>query len=376
MTYTEQQLSRFEGLARPKWKRAPLPKDIFDREISSTAFSVVGDNTAVKISPIDINDDVAFILNTLDEQHDNHLGPAFTSYASAKFRNGFHISSTKNSDRLKPIRINYNLSNDTVMAEQNLIHAKSGHSMSVVFRYETEGATSTRHHGLTRVIAEAGSTLDIIRFQNLNTASEFFDNIHFQVEEGAHVRFFDYQVGSRFKAIGCQSDLKGRHSRFEVFNGYLGFDDDLLDLSYMARHFGAHSESRILGKGALGGQARKTFRGTLDFKSGSKTSVGQEEEFVLLLSKDVNSDSIPALMCEEDDVIGEHAASIGRMDTELLFYMMSRGFSEDEARRTLVKAAVADTLESLEINTVKEDILEAFESRLNQNESSLSPIRS
>ncbi len=145
----------------------------------------------------------------------------------------------------------------------------------------------------------------------------------------------------------------------------------------MARHFGAHSESRILGKGgALGGQARKTFRGTLDFKSGSKTSVGQEEEFVLLLSKDVNSDSIPALMCEEDDVIGEHAASIGRMDTELLFYMMSRGFSEDEARRTLVKAAVADTLESLEINTVKEDILEAFESRLNQNESSLSPIRS
>lgn len=376
MTYTEKQLSKFKGLAQPKWRRAPLPEDILQRDISSAAFSVQGEDVHVDISPLNIDETLEEQLNALDDQFINHLGYAFTSHAASKSKNGFHITSSKVSDRLNPIHISYSLADDMVMAEHNLIHAKSGHSMSVVLRYETEGKDISRHHGLTRVIAEAGSQLDIIRFQNLNTSSEFLDNIHFQVEEGAMVRFFDYQVGGRFKATSCQSDLLGRHSRFEVYSGYLGFESDLLDLSYTAKHYGAHSESKILGKGALGGQARKTFRGTLDFKSGSKTAVGQEEEFVLLLSPDVNSDSIPALMCEEDDVIGEHAASVGRMDTELLFYMMSRGYSEDEARRTLVKAAVADTLESLDLNSLKDDILTAFEIRLNESKSSLIPVRS
>ena len=376
MTYTEQQLSKFQGLDQPKWKRAPLPKDILTRDISSAPFTVQGDSHQVQISPMVVDEEMSFILNTLDEQYENHLGDVFLSHTTSQYKNGFHLVSSRNSSTSKPVRIHYTLTDETVMAEHNIIQARSGQSMSVILSYASSGAESTRHHGVTRVIAEAGSTLDLIRFQNLNTASEFFDNIHFQVEEGAQVRFFDYQVGSRFKATGCQSDLKGRHSLFEVYNGYLGFEDDLLDLSFMAKHFGAHSQSKILGKGALGGNARKTFRGTLDFKSGSKTALGQEEEFVLLLSPNVNSDSIPALMCEEDDVIGEHAASVGRMDTELLFYMMSRGYSEDEARRTLVKAAVADTLTSLDQDDLKEDILSAFESRLDQSTSSLIPVRS
>ncbi len=65
------------------------------------------------------------------------------------------------------------------------------------------------------------------------------------------MRFFDYQIGGSFKALGCQADLKGRHSQFEVYNGYLGFGDDLLDISYMAQHFGAHSQSKILAKALL-----------------------------------------------------------------------------------------------------------------------------
>lgn len=378
MTYKSEHQKSFEGHALPKWRRAPLPEDILNRTISSAAFTIENKDNQTDMHPLDPdgNGAVLDLLLASEKKFKNHLGDAFISHTSAKSRNGFHITSSQSSDRLNPVQINYDLSQTPAMAERNLIHAKSGHSMSVVLRYTNADAHQTRHHGVTSVIAEPGSTLDIVRFQDLSSDSEFFDNIHFQVEEGATVRFFDYQIGGSFKALGCQADLKGRHSQFEVYNGYLGFGDDLLDISYMAQHFGAHSQSKILAKGALGDRARKTFRGTLDFKSGSKTAVGQEEEFVLILSPDVNSDSIPALMCEEDDVIGEHAASVGRMDTDLLFYMMSRGFSEDEARRTLVTAAVAETLEELEIKSLREEILSAFEVRLSENKQALVPARS
>lgn len=377
MTYKAQHQQKFEGHAQPKWRRAPLPEDVLNRTISSAAFTIHNKETQIDMHPLnpDGNPFIEDQLRGSEENFRNHLGDVFINHTSAKSKNGFHITSSRLSDHLNPIQVTYDLGQSPVMAERNLIHAKAGHSMSVVLRY-TSSDKKARHHGVTSVIAEAGSQLDIIRFQNLSADSEFFDNIHFQVEEGARVRFFDYQIGSAFKALGCQADLKGRHSQFEVYNGYLGFGSDLLDLSYMAQHFGAHSESKILAKGALGDKARKTFRGTLDFKAGSKTAVGQEEEFVLILSPDVNSDSIPALMCEEDDVIGEHAASIGRMDTDLLFYMMSRGYSEDEARRTLVTAAVAETLEGLEIQDLREEILSAFEERLTDNKEALVPVRS
>ncbi len=77
------------------------------------------------------------------------------------------------------------------------------------------------------------------------------------------MRFFDYQIGGSFKALGCQADLKGRHSQFEVYNGYLGFGDDLLDISYMAQHFGAHSQSKILAKALLVTEPVKPSEGPL-----------------------------------------------------------------------------------------------------------------
>jgi len=364
MNYIEKHQQTLRGLAQPKWKRAPLPVDILEKEVSPAAFLVEGNTPHIQVNPFSNDMNTHMQIGVLESEFVDHLGQSFISHAAAKSQNGFHIVSSRDSKLDFPLQIHYKLLDDAVMSEHNLIEVQPGHSLSVVLKYESSGSENSRHHGKTHIVVGAGSRLDIVRFQNLNTSSEFLDNIHFQVGEGGLVRFYDYQLGGYFKATSCQSDLLGRHSRFEVYNGYLGFSEDKLDLSFVAKHYGAHSESKILGKGALGGSARKTFRGTLDFKSGSKSSVGQEEEFVLLLSPDVNADSIPALMCEEDDVIGEHAASVGRMDSDLLFYMMSRGFSEEEARRTLIQAAIADTLESLDLQEIKEEILGAFESRL------------
>ena len=99
--------------------------------------------------------------------------------------------------------------------------------------------------------------------------------------------------------------------------------------------------------GALVGESSKKLKATLDFKEGSSGSVGNEEEFTLLLSENVKGISVPALLSHEDDVEGNHAASAGKMDKELLFYIMSRGYSLKEAEKLVIESKFQGTIQHL-----------------------------
>ena len=91
-------------------------------------------------------------------------------------------------------------------------------------------------------------------------------------------------------------------------------------------------------RGVLTDHAAKTWRGTIDFKTGSSGSVGDEQEDTLMLSSHVRNSSVPVILCAEEDVDGRHGASIGRLSEEMLFYMSARGYTEEEARRLIVQA--------------------------------------
>ena len=79
----------------------------------------------------------------------------------------------------------------------------------------------------------------------------------------------------------------------------------------VANHFGEKTMSYINSDWALRGQAHKVFRGTIDFKRGSSGAEGQEEERVLLLGDDVENKTIPLILCAQEDVKGNHGATIG-----------------------------------------------------------------
>ena len=87
----------------------------------------------------------------------------------------------------------------------------------------------------------------------------------------------------------------------------------------------------VLRSGVLRDSSQKTFRGTIDFKTGSSGAVGAETEDVLLLGETVVNKTVPLILCAEEDVKGSHGATIGQLDEEMLFYLGSRGISEEKA---------------------------------------------
>ena len=117
-------------------------------------------------------------------------------------------------------------------------------------------------------------------------------------------------------------------------------------MNEVVNHFGRCTESEINVQGSLRDGAKKIFRGTIDFKTGASDSVGNEQETVLMLGEDVENKTVPVILCSEENVVGNHGATIGELDEDTLFYLASRGISREQAEDMMARAGV-ERLKSL-----------------------------
>ena len=122
--------------------------------------------------------------------------------------------------------------------------------------------------------------------------------------------------------------------------------------------------------GVLSDKAQKIFRGTIDFRKGCAGSVGNEKEDVLLLDDTIVNQTIPLILCNEEDVEGNHGASIGKIDEELLFYLESRGISEENVYDMIAKARINAVCNKITDEETKRKVQEDLEG-MKENEQEL-----
>ena len=141
--------------------------------------------------------------------------------------------------------------------------------------------------------------------------------------------------------MGCRVVLKGKGSSLKTDIGYMVNNDGRLDMNYEAVHEGKVTESEINAAGVLKNGAFKLFRGTIDFKKGAAGAVGNEKEDVLLLDDNVVNQTIPIILCAEEDVEGNHGATIGEIDEQIMLYMQARGLSREQVYEEISKVQKA-----------------------------------
>lgn len=263
----------------------------------------------------------------------------------------------------EPVVIPYHLDGENdVLLDLNVVVAERGASVTVVMEYSSDEGSSTIHNGVTKILAEEGAEVHLVKIQRLNNQGAHFDSLYVEASPYSTVRFSQVELGGKFSITNYLSRVADNAATLTK-SMYLGDGERVLDLSYHMIHTGFRSTSDLLVKGALKDKSRKVFRGTLDFKRGARLSEGNEEEYALLLDPDVSSSAIPLLLSEEDDIMGGHAASAGKVDANQLFYLMSRGLSQEEATVSLVKAACWPVLAELP-RQVRSQIEGELEARL------------
>lgn len=370
MNHTEAYQQQFAALPLPLWKRSPLPEGIFDKAVAKANLSIEGEDAKVSVLPLkELYSEKSYEdyreYYQKKGSHQKSLGDKFDSYISGFTPDALLIVSKSRSFEAPVIKLSYefNEAHKNYLLEQ-LIIAEAGAKLEVIIDLSSAEDTQLNYFGKTKIVARNGARVKVVKLQRLDAATNVFDQNLSIVDEGGFVEIVDIQIGAQYKAIAHESELEGRHSRSEMKAAYYGEHAEKLDLSYTMTHGARQTESVILAKGALADQSQKVFRGNLFFKTGSSESVGKEQEFLTLLSPNVKSDSFPALMCSEDDVVGEHAASIGQIDPEKLFYLMSRGLSEVEARRLMVKASFEEIIRALGDETLESLILSEVDRRI------------
>lgn len=350
----------------PKWKRVALPENLFDG-LNAKVDSDVSVQSGIDIYTYEDAMKKGLIEQAfqIEDQMEKHLGNEFLTYINGEAKTG-HFIHAKSSDT---IRIQTVV--DALNVENNYILVDEGQTVKVVLDYISAEGSNGKHFGITRVFAKRGAKVSVVKVQRLAEGASFFDQCFTVAEENAEIVLSDIQMGAQTKVVAYESHLAGRRADTKLNSLYYGSEGEQLDLSFTMRHQGKHTNSDILSKGVLDGNSKKIFRGNLLFDLGSPQSVGREREYVTLLSEKVKSDSIPALLCSEDDVIGEHAASVGQVDQMKLFYLMSRGIGEMEAKKLVIKAAFEEILEAVNDEDIRASVMDALDRRLSANASGL-----
>ena len=107
---------------------------------------------------------------------------------------------------------------------------------------------------------------------------------------------------------------------------------------------GKNGRADVRESGILNDAAHKTLRATIDLVHGGSGSKGNEIESVLVNGDDVINKTMPVILCDEDDVQGNHGATIGSVDPQQMDYLMGRGLSREQAQGLFVRALFDDAL--------------------------------
>lgn len=201
-----------------------------------------------------------------------------------------------------------------------------------------------------------GAYLKLIMINEINQEEEVDFKLSLELEEDAQLQLTTLYLGRGNNKESITIYLNGDGSRCDLKSGYLIDEQTTHMMAYDVFHKGKRTVSNVIVKGALQDEAHKDFKGNLYFKQGAKGAKGSEIEDAILLSPSAKSHAVPALWCDEDDIMGNHSASSGKLSKDKLFYLMSRGLSEEQSKCLMVEAELAPILSEIEEVEVRERI--------------------
>lgn len=166
--------------------------------------------------------------------------------------------------------------------------------------------------------------------------------------------------------IDNTTNLMGDRSTSELKSVVVGTGDQKINLTSKIAQYGKETDGYILKHGVMKENASSVFNGIGYIKHGGTKSIANQESRVLMLSENARGDANPILLIDEDDVEAGHAASVGRVDPEQLYYLMSRGISRREAERLVIHGFLDPVVRELPIEDVKRQLREVIELKVSK----------
>ena len=282
-----------------------------------------------------------------------------TSKIGIDYSEALNIDITINDKIDDNIYLKYQFDNNDNLVNNININFKENSKANIIFIYESLNDILHFHYLKQNINVCKNADANITIFNMLNDNSMNFVAIESNVDSLANLNTNIIDLGGNIRVYNAYSNTL-ENAKSILNNLYIGKKENIIDMNYCYVNNGKKSFNNIICEGALSDNAKKNFRGTIDFKKGFNESEGHESEDCILLSDSCVSRSVPLLLCGEEDVNGTHSVSSGKIDNEKIFYLMSRGMSEDEALKFIVKSKFNKILNNIDdediVNTINKII--------------------
>lgn len=225
----------------------------------------------------------------------------------------------------------------TVVAVVDVDPGEGGRAHVVVHTDSPDGGAGMAGV-LVRVHAAAYAQVEVELLQTLGKGFTYLECVAIDEDDDARVTIRQTVLGAGASYVGLASNLEGFRARNGIDVHYAGLGSSVLDFNYAMRQRGAQTQVEFDAQGVLTDSSRKTLRDTIDLIRGCKGAKGREQETVLLANDGVRNKSLPVILCTEDDVQGDHGATIGHVEPEQLHYLNSRGLNQEQVEALFVGA--------------------------------------
>lgn len=244
-----------------------------------------------------------------------------------------------------------------------LVVAEAGSAATLIEGCASEGsaeAPTLTHHTIELALGDAAH-IKLARLQEWDASTNAFLTARAHLGRDANVLLASVDFGGRLSKERLEVDLSGAGSHAELVALFVGRDAQHIEHNTRQNHSGVGGSSELLIKGALDDQAAAVQYGIIKIWPEGQKTAGFQTMRNLLLSEGASADPIPVLEIEADDVKCSHAAAVGPVDPDQIFYLQARGIPAAPAERMVVQGfleVVAQRLPSTRLTEVVAQIID------------------
>lgn len=237
---------------------------------------------------------------------------------------------------------------NSVSFPHTFLIAEEGSKVTVMDIFSSADQQPAFSCGASRILAGAHAKVSYLAFQDRNDKALHIQQHFCRLEKSAAVQSFFFHVGSSFSRVESVCELAGEGSRSEMLAVCMGRGRQTFDQRSVQLHTAPRTWSNLLYKNVLNDRAKSVFQGLIRVDSHANQTDAYQSNRSLLISPDAEAYSIPQLEILNDDVKCSHGSSSGPLDEEQLFYMKTRGLTEEQAGHLLALGFFEEVLSKVE----------------------------
>jgi Fe-S cluster assembly protein SufD len=267
-----------------------------------------------------------------------------------------------------PVRVTRWVSQEGVaLFSRTLIVAEAGSQVSFVDEVLSEDMQEqTFVSNAVEVLARDGAQVQYVSLQRLGHGAFYQSSQRTLAQRDSTLDTLNVSMGGSVSRVDLNARLLGPGANSDMLGLYFGDDSQHFDHNTSQDHLAPNTASDLLYKGALDDASRSVFRGVIRVHPRAQKTDAYQTNRNLLLSDHARADSLPNLEIQADDVKCSHGATVGQLDEEARFYLMSRGLSREQAERLVVMGFLGEVLSRLPLGGVVEKVTNVIEAKLRQ----------